>query len=172
MSIRALRILLASFFLFGIVFASGSRVFAGQPARKIPDRAKPTQIRQILALFKSSEKCTAQDNNVRLYLEKQLQDLGYRVEYRDVAEGLPADSQMERFSAIVTWHRTAIMPEPMTYVRWLARQLDAGRKVIVIGNFGAHSPDGKTWLTNEDMNTRLPLPANRTFLKLSKRRRL
>jgi hypothetical protein len=38
------------------------------------------------------------------------------------------------------------------YIRWLSEQILNNKKVIVIGNFGAFSPDGKVWYDNATLN--------------------
>ncbi|MBI2263974.1 MAG: hypothetical protein HYU64_02180 [Armatimonadetes bacterium] len=106
----------------------------------------------ILALYKSTENDTPQTSLAGRYAEAPLRDLGYDVVYWDIAKSFPDESVLQKCKGILTWYRTAIMPRSLEYVRWLTKQIKAGKKVVVLGNFGAHSDDGKTWLTNEDLN--------------------
>lgn len=54
--------------------------------------------------------------------------------------------------AIATWYGSPKIAAPKDYVEWLRAQVQASRKVIIFGNFGAHTADGSTWMENEDLN--------------------
>ena len=59
---------------------------------------------------------------------------------------------MKRYDAVVTFFRTPEYPEPLKYISWLEKQVKSGRKVVIIGNFGAHTTDGKKWIESNDLN--------------------
>ncbi|MFP4499263.1 MAG: hypothetical protein ACLFQV_13725, partial [Vulcanimicrobiota bacterium] len=108
--------------------------------------------RRVLGLFKSTDNATAQNNAVRNYLGRYLVQLGYRVDYRDALKPLPSKEEMAKYDAVVTFYFNGIHPHPNQYINWLNDQLQSGRKVVIFGNFGAHSRDGETWLTAEELN--------------------
>ncbi|GMU52120.1 MAG: hypothetical protein AMXMBFR33_12660 [Candidatus Xenobia bacterium] len=106
----------------------------------------------VLVVYKGSEFKTAAATPVKAHLEAVLKKLGYGVAYHDVDRSLPSAQEMQKYTAVLSWHQTARYARPQEYVRWLRDQVMAGRKVIVLGNFGAHTTDEKTWLTNEELN--------------------
>lgn len=107
---------------------------------------------KMLVLFKSSEKVSAKENQVRWHLEPILAKMGWQLDYRDADAGLPTDAEMAPYQGVATWHGTAVYKNPAKYVRWMRNQVVSGRKVLVFGNFGAYTADNKTWLTNDVLN--------------------
>lgn len=79
-------------------------------------------------------------NNLHKKLESAINHLGLKVTYVDVAEGIPSqlksEERMERFLGVVTWHMDSKMARPVEYGNWLIRQVERGRKVIILGRFG------------------------------------
>lgn len=122
-------------------------LLAGAPAKAWA--ADPTPI---LVLFKGSEGATAQDNEFRLFAESHARALGFTPTYRDIDQSLPDEAEMARYHAVVSWYRGPIMTRAAEYTPWLVRQLFARRKVVILGSFGAYSPDGKTWFGPEVLN--------------------
>ncbi|MEQ8192511.1 MAG: hypothetical protein ABRQ39_31390, partial [Candidatus Eremiobacterota bacterium] len=108
--------------------------------------------KKILALYKSNENASVSDNPVLYHLESELRNLGYEVDYKDALSVLPSSEEMKQYEGVVTFYFTAIHPHPEDYIKWMATQIKEGRKVIIFGNFGAHSSDGIKWLNNEDLN--------------------
>jgi polysaccharide biosynthesis protein PelA len=108
--------------------------------------------KRMLVVFKSSEKVSAKENQVRWHLEPALVKQGWKLDYHDVDASLPSDAQMAPYKAVASWHGTAIYKNPTEYVRWMRNQVVSGRKVLILGNFGAFTADEKTWLTNEVLN--------------------
>lgn len=129
----------------GVLLLVGLAVLGAGPARA----QEPTPI---LVLFKGSEGATAQDNEFRLFAEAHARALGFAPTYRDVDQGLPEEGEMARYHAVVSWYRGPIMKRAAEYTEWLVRQLFAHRKVLILGSFGAYSPDGKTWFGPEALN--------------------
>ena len=122
-------------------------VLASTPARV--RAAEPTPI---LVLFKGSEGATAQNNEFHLFAEAHARALGFTPTYRDIDQGLPDEGEMGRYHAVVSWYRGPIMKRAAEYTPWLVRQLFARRKVVILGSFGAYSPDGQTWFGPETLN--------------------
>lgn len=113
----------------------------------LPGTAEAQQ-QTALLLFKSSEETSPTMSRVAAKVDPVLRDLGFQTIYHDVDQGLPTASA----DVIVSWFSTPKIADPEGYVDWMASQTSQGRKVIVLGNFGAHTSDGKTWLTNESLN--------------------
>ena len=131
----------------GAILAVGLAVLLAAPAE-----ARAAATTPILVLFKGSEGATARDNEFRLFADAHAQALGFEPTYRDIDRGLPDEEEMLPYHAVVTWYRGPVMKEATVYIPWLIRQLFGQRKVVVLGNFGAYSPDGKTWLSHEALN--------------------
>ena len=107
---------------------------------------------KILGLYKSTDNATDTNNAVLNHLGEPLKKLGYDVDYRDVLKELPSSEMMKQYDGIVTFFFNPLYPDPTKYISWLSGQIKEGRKVIIVGNFGAYSSDGKTWLTGEELN--------------------
>ena len=108
--------------------------------------------KQMLVLYKSSEKVVPDQYEVKWHLEPILVKQGWKLDYHNVDSSLPGDEQMAKYQAVASWHRTAVYSKPQEYVRWMRNQVVAGRKVLIFGNFGAFTADQKTWLSNESLN--------------------
>ncbi len=113
--------------------------------------ANPAQAQQnrALLLYKGSEEASPMVSRVGIKVEPVLASLGFTSSYHDVDTGLPSSVDAD---VIVTWFASPKIADPENYVDWLAKQIAQGRKVVVLGNFGAHTHDGKTWMTNESLN--------------------
>lgn len=107
------------------------------------------QEKSALLLYKSTEELAPSTSRVGMKLEPILKKLDYQVAYHDIDAGFPTDT---RAGLIVSWYSTPKIADPEGYVDWLASQIGQGRKVVVLGNFGAHTKDGQTWMTNESLN--------------------
>ncbi len=108
---------------------------------------------RVLCLYKSGEQTSAQGNEIAWHLAKTLRELGFEPLYHDVSAGLPSPEVTRKTLGVLSWFRTAAMPQAGRYVRWLADQLAEGRRVLVFGNFGAFQ-DAKTesWLEDDEVN--------------------
>jgi len=96
---------------------------------------------KILGLYKSTDNATDINNAVLNHLGEPLKKLGYDVDYRDVLKELPSSEMMKHYDGIVTFFLNPLYPDPSKYMSWLSGQIKEGRKVIIIGNFGAYSSD-------------------------------
>ena len=97
----------------------------------------------IVALFDSSEKRTTENNEIKKFLEKNLEILGFKVRYHDINRGLPSGRLMRNARGIVTWFKDSSMRKAESYCAWLAKQIESGKDVIIFDNFGAYQ-DSKT----------------------------
>ena len=106
----------------------------------------------VLVLYKSSEKDTAEQNIFAYHLQAFAEEQGYMIVYHDIDKTLPSEEMMRNFQAITTVYNGSIMKNAKAYIHWLSEQILNKKKVIVIGNFGAFSPDGKEWYDGAVLN--------------------
>lgn len=72
----------------------------------------------------------------------------------DVSDGLPIASVIRDCGGIVTAMSDASLVEAEAYVDWLKANMDAGRKLVVLNNFGAYqSKHTGAWLEHALLNT-------------------
>jgi hypothetical protein len=106
------------------------------------------QQQSALLLYKSSEEGVS-SSRVATRVEPVLKSLGFKTTYHDVEQGLPSSVSAD---VVVSWYASSKIQNPEGYVDWMAAQIAAGKKVVVLGNFGAHTADGSTWMENESLN--------------------
>ncbi|MBN1412241.1 MAG: DUF2194 domain-containing protein [Spirochaetales bacterium] len=94
--------------------------------------------RKILALYKSSNGQTAKENEIFYHLSLPLEEMGFTIQYRDIDEGIPDANALKNVRTIITWFRDSSLSDPEAYIAFLNSAINSGRKVIVIGNFGAY----------------------------------
>jgi hypothetical protein len=92
----------------------------------------------ILALYKSSDGQTEQENEIFFYLSQPLKEMGLNIVYWDIDRGMPGNSITQYARAVITWFRGPSMNNPDDYLNFLDQFFAAGKKVIVIDNFGAY----------------------------------
>ncbi len=111
--------------------------------------------RWILALYDSKENATLENNSIHNNLEIILNHLGLVLSYHDIQQGLPAPEKMENFRGIITWFYNPVYKNPISYAQWLTNQIRQGRKVVMLGNYGA--------FLDEDLQS--PTPYIQTFFR-------
>ncbi|GIW70594.1 MAG: hypothetical protein KatS3mg102_0136 [Planctomycetota bacterium] len=112
-------------------------VVIAPPALAQPPAApEPLRLR-VLCLYDGTEGTGPARGPLHEMLELPANHLGLRFDYHDVARGLPDDAAMERYRGIATWFADGALPGAERYLRWLVRQLAAGRRALVIGQLGA-----------------------------------
>lgn len=126
------------------------------------NQAAQFRTKKLLVLFKASEGFSAKENPFRTQLHQQLINAGYHIDYHDIESRLPDSNELKSYSAIISWFMTSIMKNPEQYIEWLVQQIFDRRKIIILDNMGAYSPDGKKWLT-EDLLNRFYLPFGLEF---------
>jgi hypothetical protein len=97
----------------------------------------------ILALFDGSENKTIYNNEIVDFLEEPLEKFGFQVQYHDINTSPPPQYVMRNIRAIITWFNDSSMKKAGRYCQWLKGQLEDGKKLIIIDNFGAYQ-DSKT----------------------------
>lgn len=95
--------------------------------------------RTILILHDSSEDYNRRDRDrfVPKRAEMVLNHLGLKVRYHDIQNGLPPGDKTGNIYGILTWFRDHEMPHAEDYCRWAVRQIEAGRKFVILGGLGA-----------------------------------
>lgn len=123
---------------------------AGVNSKAVAQSESKTKI--ALGLYKSSEEPDPKAPRLAKQIAPVLSSLGWKLELWDVEKGLPPAQVASKIGAVITWFGSPKITDALGYVRWLAQQNRSGKKVLVLGNFGAHTSDGTTWLTNEQLN--------------------
>ena len=94
--------------------------------------------RGILALYKSSENQTEGENEIFWYLSNILREMGFTIEYWDIDRGVPDTRRTQNARAIITWFRGPTMQNAVAYLDFIDKAIEAGKKLVVIENFGAY----------------------------------
>jgi len=115
--------------------------------------------KSVLALYKSSENQTKDENEIFFYMSRTLNEMGLKVVYWDIDRGIPGDSVTRYSRAVISWFRGPSMRNPETYLDFLDDMIGQGKKVLVMDNFGAY----QNRQTNEFIR---PLRLNTTLAKL------
>ncbi len=104
------------------------------------DGAAPMELRRdVLALYKSADGQTEEENPIYVFLELPLTYLGYRVTYWDISKDLPPPGLVRNCRAILTWFYNDELRGASGYRQWLLRQIRRGKKVLIFGCLGAVS---------------------------------
>lgn len=110
---------------------------------------------KILLLYK--ERDSAHEGIVQLFGDF-LQQAGFEFDARDVENLLHEKPDMSPYKGIVSAYQTSQMVGSDTYPLWLVKQMEAGRRILIIGNYGAYQglipkPDGSFIEWNESTQT-------------------
>lgn len=93
--------------------------------------------RHILALYDSTEVKTAKETLIHAHAEVILNHLGFILDYYDINEGLPPAGTMDKYRGILTWFQDNRIKNATAYNRWIQDQIKAGKKAVILDNFGA-----------------------------------
>ena len=91
----------------------------------------------ILGLYKSSDNQSEDENLIFFHLSIPLQEMGFTIKYHDIDESIPTSKDLEDVRAVISWFAGASMEDPDTYLDFVNRTIDSGRKFIILDNFGA-----------------------------------
>lgn len=94
--------------------------------------------KSVLALYKSSEGQTKEENEIFFYMSRVLDEMGLKVVYWDIDRGIPGDSVTRYNRAVISWFRGPSMRNPGAYLDFLDNMINQGKKVLVMDNFGAY----------------------------------
>jgi len=103
----------------------------------------PAKKNVVLALFDGSEAKTIQSNEIKDYLEESLKKFGFDIQYHDINTAPPPQYLMRNVRAIISWFTNSDMKNAARYCEWLDAQMEDGKKLVIIDNFGAYQ-DSKT----------------------------
>jgi hypothetical protein len=98
--------------------------------------------RRVLVLIDGAEEPYLPFAIAHRMLAVPLEYLGFAVDYLDVRAGLPDAPLTDRYAGLVTWFTDDDMPAADRYERWLARQIDGGLRVAILGHFGFNPSPG------------------------------
>lgn len=107
-------------------------------------RAAETEVpRKVLALYAESQIRSGVKDVFYLPLhqhaELPLNHLGLAVDYREAVKSLPAPEELKGYRALVTWFTDPFnLPDPRPMCRLMSRAMDAGLRVVVLGNPGVY----------------------------------
>jgi len=95
--------------------------------------------RDILCLYDSSEAYEGKVDNTLIHTaaEMVLNHLGMTVKYHDIQKGLPQSEDMKDVYGILSWFQDDDIPNARDYCLWAARQIQRGKRFIILDNFGA-----------------------------------
>ena len=118
----------------------------------------------ILAMYKSHDGHSENNNPIKKYFEPEIKKLGLEVRYHDFNRGFSDLDSLSNVRAILTWYKSGVVSDKdagLKYIAFLKRAMDSGIKLIIVNSFGAYGyKDGgiEKWDLIGDIN---PL-----FLKL------
>jgi len=106
---------------------------------------------KILVLYKDRD---ANHENIVAFLTGFLKQAGYEWDAKDVESFMPSNPDMSPYRGIMTCYLSSQMVGGDKYAEWMDKQLEAGKKVAIIGSYGAYQglikkPDGKMIEWNE-----------------------
>jgi hypothetical protein len=91
---------------------------------------------RVLMLYDGAETKGLEQSPIHRLAALPVEHLGYVPEYVDVRRGLPQAPLAGLYAGIVTWFTDDEMPDSLAYPEWLARQIDAGVRVAILGRPG------------------------------------
>lgn len=117
--------------------------------------AHPQETEKILLLFK--ERDPDHKGIVQLFSDF-LQQVGYSFDSRDIETLLVEQPDLSSYTGIMTCYQTSQMVGGDLYPAWLVKQMEAGRRILIIGSYGAYqgmirSADGSLLEWNESTRT-------------------
>lgn len=91
--------------------------------------------RTLLGVYSGKDSASLRDSLIHSYLEMPANHLGFHFRYTDVDASLPALDADVR--GIVVWLTAGqTVQDPIALIDWLETAMDAGKKIILIENFG------------------------------------
>ena len=118
------------------------------PREEIPSGAKEMK-RWILILYDGAETGNSDLEVQSIPIGIVLNHLGLLVKYWDIQKGLPDEINMSKYLGIISWFFNPLMKQPARYAEWINQQITQGRKMIIIGNYGAYM-DASTKIGTKD----------------------
>lgn len=92
--------------------------------------------RRVLVLYDGAETPSVAHGPIARLATPALQSLGCDVEYVDVRTGLPTEPLENNYAGVVTWFTDDDLPSGIRYPQWLARQIESGVRIAIVGRPG------------------------------------
>ncbi|MDQ7065594.1 MAG: hypothetical protein Q9P90_15260 [candidate division KSB1 bacterium] len=105
--------------------------------------AQQTVPRKVLALYKSSEGRTEEENEIANVMQLALNNLGLVVVYRDAEKPLPPIDSLADYRGIITYFINEDMLHARRYRQWFKMALKHPLKFVIFNNFGAYREKGR-----------------------------
>ncbi|WP_416896488.1 MAG: polysaccharide deacetylase family protein [Minwuia sp.] len=110
--------------------------------------AAAEQPRRIIALHHPQDEILKLHDLHRL-AEMPLNWLGYVLDYRELDDGFPEDAVDDPdVAGVITWFEQGSMEDPLGYLKWANRMADAGKKFVILGDFGFLAQSGGAPVTD------------------------
>ncbi|MBT9560264.1 MAG: DUF2194 domain-containing protein [Myxococcales bacterium] len=101
----------------------------------------------VLGLYDSTDPTRRGVDSVLPRAKAALEQLGLSLQLHDISGTYPAPETLRSVRAIITAFDDPAMPNAQQYQAWLAQQIDAGKRLVILGNFGAwQDSDTKEWV--------------------------
>lgn len=124
---------------------SGADTLPAVPA--LPADVKEVS-RRVLCFYEKTQRESSEHNRIHDNLETVLFHLGLVCDYRAMEDGLPSDAEMAKYRGVVTWLGGDTNPDPKAYAEWFQRQIAAGRRIVMLGDYGAYANKSLTQQVN------------------------
>lgn len=122
-----IRFLLPGFFTLAIwVYPLGSFAWGAETAQEMIPRV-------VLAFYDSQVDDDIATTLIHQSAEMPLNHLGLKVRYHDIHDPLPQKALLDDVRGILLWLTIDKLPDPAHFLHWLIEQMQAGRRVIVMG---------------------------------------
>lgn len=107
----------------------------------------------VLALYDASEKTLQAKSGIEKFIKSDLEKMGLTLKYHDISRGIPSKKITHDIRGIISWFTDSKMKNASSYCKWLSEEIDEGKKVIILDNFGAYQ-DSKTgeWTSMSEVN--------------------
>ncbi|MCB1738624.1 MAG: hypothetical protein KDI42_10890, partial [Gammaproteobacteria bacterium] len=89
--------------------------------------------RAVLAFYDAGHDPEIAHSRVHQIVEMPLNHLGLTVRYQDLNASLPTQAEMADVRGVMLWLEQTSVPQAAKLVSWLIAQIEAGRKVLVMG---------------------------------------
>lgn len=100
--------------------------------------AEPPIPRKVMVLFDSTYDKEIKFLSIHQIAEMPLNHLGLITDYHDINAGLPSLEQLAGVRGVLTWFRSDTMSDPEGFLRWAASLVDAGKKLVIVGDLSAN----------------------------------
>lgn len=90
--------------------------------------------RRVLGIYNSAEGKTLNYNPLRESVEMVLHNIGLQLEYHDIVDGLPPESQMQRYRGAIIWLETDRLSAAADYWTWLQMQLKNNKRIVLLNS--------------------------------------